>query len=118
MTSPTPSPWMTEPAKMVGWAVAAVIAIAAAVLELANELLPILPGSWRDEVRQAVIVVGAIALIATRVQALLTRNGIGAPGKVFDGVYSPHTVQEAMKPSPEDMGPGGVGPAAITPPAT
>ena len=95
--------WMKEPAKMVAWLVTTVIAVCAAVLELANELLPVTPEGWRDEVRLVAGIVVAVSLIASRVQALLTRNGIGAPGKVFDGVYSPYTVRVAMKPSPEDL---------------
>ena len=53
-------------------------------------------------------------------RALLTRNGrlgpVSVGGAEFDGVYAPFTVREAMKPSPEDVGQGGVGPAAVVPP--
>lgn len=112
--------WLREPAKLVGWLVAAVVALAAGLLELANELLPVLPEGWRDEVRQVVVVVGVVALVATRLQALLTRNGrlgpVSVGGAGFEGVFAPFTVTEALKPSPEDMQPGGVGPAAIVPP--
>jgi uncharacterized protein involved in response to NO len=107
--------WLREPAKLVGWLVAATIAAAAVVLELANEVGVLLPDDWQDEIRVAVAVVTTVSLVATRMQAVLTRNGLGRPGRYFDGVYAPFTVQEAMKPSPEDVGPGGVGPAAITP---
>lgn len=48
---------------------------------------------------------GAILAVTSALLALLTRSQ----------VYAPTTVQEAMKPSPEDIGPGGVGPAAVTP---
>lgn len=108
--------WLTEPAKLVGWLAVAVIGICATALEVANEVGVLLPGEWQDEIRAVVVAVGAVSLVATRVQALLTRNGIGRPGDYFDGVYSPDTVQIAMKPSPEQMLPGGVGPTAIIPP--
>ena len=109
-------PWLREPAKLVGWLVLAVIAVSGGLLELANEVGVLLPSSWQDEVRMVVGIVTGVSLLATRLQALLTRNGVGRPGAFFDGVYSPHTVQVAMKPSPEDVGPGGVGPAAVVPP--
>lgn len=108
--------WLREPAKLVGWLVLAVIAVSGGLLELANEVGVLLPSSWQGEVRAAVGVVTVVSLVATRLQALLTRNGVGRPGSFFDGVYAPYTVQVAMKPSPEDVGPGGVGPKAVVPP--
>lgn len=108
--------WLREPAKLVGWLVMAVIAVSAGLLALANEVGVVLPESWQDEVRAVVGVVTVVSLVATRVQALLTRNGVGAPGRFFDGVYAPYTVREAMKPSPEEVAPGGVGPKAVVPP--
>ena len=110
------SVWLKEPAKMVGWLVLAVITVAALVVEVCNEIGVLLPEQWQDEVRAVLGVVTVVSLVATRLQAVLTRNGLGPTGNGIDGVYSPHTVQVAMKPSPEDIGPGGIGPAAIVPP--
>jgi len=113
--------WLREPAKLVGWLVAAVLVVAAGLLELANEVGVLLPASWQDEVRAVVAAVTVVTLVASRVQALLTRNGrlgrLSVGGSEFEGVFSPFTVREAGRPSPEEVGPGGVGPLAVTPEA-
>lgn len=57
-----------------------------------------------DSAQQAAILGFVTALIA--VVAFLVRRK----------TWGPVTVAEAMKPSPEAIGPGGVGPAAVVPP--
>ncbi|MBM4407832.1 MAG: hypothetical protein FJ038_04330 [Chloroflexi bacterium] len=96
--------WLEEPAKLVGWVVMGTIAVCGAILALANEIGVLLPDSWQDEVRVAVATVTTVSLIATRIQALLTRNGaigkISVGGSEFQGVYSPATIQRAGAPAP------------------
>lgn len=108
--------WAKEPAKAVGWALTAVIVAAGIVVEVLNSVVDVFPAEWQGRITAATAAVVFVGTITTRIQAVVTRNGFGRPGRFFDGVYSPHTVQEAMRPSPEEIGPGGVGPAAIVPP--
>jgi hypothetical protein len=64
---------LEEPAKLIGWVVALVIAVCAGLVELANELELLIPERWKPEVRAALAVVATVSLAATRIQALLTR---------------------------------------------
>lgn len=89
--------WAREPAKIVGWIVATVILVGAGLLEVANEVIDFLPENWKTPVRSACATVALVVLIATRVQALLTRNGLGAPGNGKDGVWSPYAVSVLAK---------------------
>lgn len=54
---------------------------------------------------QQVAILGVVTALIALVAFLVRRK-----------TYGPVTVQNAMKPSPEAIGPGGVGPAAVTPP--
>ena len=89
--------WAREPAKIVGWIVTAVIVVAGALTELANDVVDLLPSSWRVPVRSAVAAVVAVGLIAARVQSWMTRNGIGPAGNGKDGVWSPASVAAELE---------------------
>jgi hypothetical protein len=73
---------LEEPAKLIGWVVAAVIAVCAGLVELANELELLIPEQWKPEVRAALAVVATVSLAATRIQALLTRDRVWAPASL------------------------------------
>jgi hypothetical protein len=87
--------WMREPAKIVGWVVAAALTVAAGVTELAAEFTDLIPDKYRATVQTVVGVAAVVTVVATRVQALLTRNGIGPAGNGKDGVFSPATIDAA-----------------------
>lgn len=87
--------WLREPAKLVGWVVAGALAVAAGVTELAAEFTDFIPEKYRATVQAAVAVAAVVTVVATRVQALLTRNGIGPAGNGKDGVFSPATIDAA-----------------------
>lgn len=92
MTDPALLPlWAREPAKIVGWLVTAVVVIAAALVELSNDVVDLLPEKWKTPVRAATATVVTVGLIAGRLQTWMTRNGIGPQGNGKDGVYSPAT---------------------------
>lgn len=60
---------------------------------------------WEPTEEQITAVFGLVTIVIA-IGAYLTRRQ----------TYGPITVKESMKPSPEDIGPGGIGPAAIQPP--
>lgn len=99
--TPTPEAslplWAREPAKIVGWIVTAVVVGAAVIVELSNDVVELLPTSWRTAVRAATVTVATVGLIASRVQTWLTRNGVGAPGNGKDGVWSPAAVAAELE---------------------
>lgn len=60
---------------------------------------------WTPTTRQYEALLGLVIPLSGIVAWLVRRK-----------TYGPVTVQQAMKPSPEEVGPGGVGPAAVQPP--
>jgi hypothetical protein len=87
--------WLREPAKLVGWIVAGALTIAAGVTELATEFTDLIPDKYKHTVQVVVGAAAVVTVVATRVQALLTRNGIGKPGNGKDGVIAPATIDAA-----------------------
>lgn len=83
--------WATEPAKLVGWIVAAALTIAAGVTELVAQFSDLIPAKYQATVKVVVGAAAVVTVIATRIQALLTRNGLGPAGNGKDGVVSPAT---------------------------
>jgi hypothetical protein len=65
--------------------VAVVVSVCAVLVEVLNDVLPVLPERWRDEVRVASGVVVVVSVVASRVQALVTRGRVFAPATV-DGL--------------------------------
>ena len=62
-------------------------------------------GVWSPTEAQTAALFGIVAAVTAVVTPLVRRK-----------TYGPVTVAEAMKPSPEVILPGGVGPAAVVPP--
>lgn len=81
--------WAREPAKLVGWIIAAVILLAGLVVSIGGAVTDLLPERARAYVVYAVGIATAVGIGATRIQAILTRNGIGKAGNGKDGVISP-----------------------------
>ena len=86
--------WAREPAKVIGWIVTGALLVASLVtFALSPDVLAVLPDSWAPVVRAVTGTAAAVALVGGRVQAWLTRNGVGAVGNGKDGVWSPAAVQ-------------------------
>lgn len=84
--------WLKEPARMVGRWVSTLAVIAGAVVALAAQVLPFIPDDWKGTVAAVSGVAGVVVAICAKVQAELTRNGVGPAGNGKDGVYSPYAV--------------------------
>lgn len=96
--APTKYPiWAREPARIVGWIVTVALVVASAAAELLNEVVDLLPDSWRATVRTVALTVATVGLIAARIQTWLTRNGLGPTGNGKDGVWSPATVTTTLE---------------------
>lgn len=86
-----PLSWATEPAKIVGYIVAFVIAVTGLVAMLAVQYADVVPAKYAQTVKTVVAICSALGVVATQIQTWLTRNGFGPTGNGKDGVVSPAT---------------------------
>lgn len=90
-----------EPAKLFGWIVAGVISLSAFVVAILVNVVDVLPDSWKGKVNSTIATLVLVGLIATRVQAVLTRAKVYSPATVagdpklpaLEGTQPGHTPQ-------------------------
>lgn len=84
-----------EPAKLIGWIIATVISVCAAIVAILNNVIEVLPESWKPKVNTAIIAVAAVGIAAARIQAVITRAKVYSPETFENQPYDEGQQKEA-----------------------
>lgn len=71
-----------EPAKFFGWVIASVITLSAILVAILNNIVDVLPENWKGKVNASITTIVLVGIIASRIQAVLTRSNVYSPATV------------------------------------
>lgn len=76
---PTPGVWWAEPARIIGHIASAVIGVAATVAALLTQYGSLVPDKYKSTATTIIAVCGAVGVVASQVQAWVTRQKVYSP---------------------------------------